>query len=507
MRISFIVLAHENPEVLKRLVTPLLRSGSDVFLHYDASSSYKISDYIEGWGLATLEGKLYLVDAVKVVWGEWSIVQATLNCLWHAKNIGYNTGYYMLISGSCMPVKPIEQLRKHLASNDFDYIECVNANNNRWVIDGLQEERWKHFHFINWRYHPKLFSLSYHLQSLFRVNRQIPGQHIPHMGSQWWCLRKSTIEKIIALLEMSPDLLSFYKHTWIPDEFFFQTLVANLVPRSEISAESLTYYQFNSGGVPRIFFDDDFSEILQIRELFARKISPRATQLKDKLTEISSMTLIEFEKYKVELSDELKTGFLGNLDLIKEETVIARTGLATSKMMDEEYLQGLAFPLVVFCSLNIEVRREISKKLIQDTRFQFFGEIFGEASRFCGDYEQTIFKNHCSNKMMANHFWLSFLAEVSKGVKPAVLILGSDICAFVDLLKWKRDCNIVLVNSDWNWLDSDVTRDYEKLYAFQQEQKLFLDAKLLISESYASISEIEYVSENSLDNLLNRLSR
>ena len=96
------------------------------------------------------------------------------------------------------------------------------------------------------------------------------------IGSQWWCLRRQTIEKILDFVKKRRDVLRFFSTTWIPDETFFQTLVRHLVPAHEIQTRPLTFLMFTDYGMPATFYNDHYDLLLSQDYLFARKISPEA---------------------------------------------------------------------------------------------------------------------------------------------------------------------------------------------------------------------------------------
>jgi hypothetical protein len=77
--------------------------------------------------------------------------------------------------------------------------------------------------------------------------------------------------------------MRFFRTTWIPDETFFQTLVRHLVPESEIHNRTLTFLMFSDYGMPVTFYNDHYDLLLSQDFLFARKISPEALELKERL--------------------------------------------------------------------------------------------------------------------------------------------------------------------------------------------------------------------------------
>ena len=104
------------------------------------------------------------------------------------------------------------------------------------------------------------------------------------IGSQWWCLRRSTVEKILVFIRRRWDIKWFFKTTWIPDETFFQTLARHLVPAVQIETRSPTFLIFSVYGLPVSFYNDHYDLLRDQEYLFAHKISPDATGLKSRPT-------------------------------------------------------------------------------------------------------------------------------------------------------------------------------------------------------------------------------
>jgi len=287
MKISYILLAHEPLECIAPLVSTLLAQGSNVYLHYDLKTKVAI-DSVLALNELGFPGKLFLAKRCLVKWGEWSIAKASLNCLRDIDFHADDSDYFMLISGSCFPIKSYEVLQAFLTINQRDFIECFDATKNRWVTGGIQNDRWDRYHFFNYRFQRKRFAVSLYLQKKFRIMRSLPQGLAPHIGSQWWCLRSQTIQRILNFLILYPEIERFFSFTCIPDESFFQTIVANLIPSHQISGQHLTEYRFNSWGVPRVYYDDDFRELVRSPFYFARKIDYGSLDLRDRLMSLYS---------------------------------------------------------------------------------------------------------------------------------------------------------------------------------------------------------------------------
>jgi hypothetical protein len=84
-------------------------------------------------------------------------------------------------------------------------------------------------------------------------------------------------------MEWDPTLARFFRSTVVPDELFFQSLVASWLPGDEVQDRHLTLYQFTEAGVPVTFYDGHEDFLAKQPFFFARKLSPRATHLRDAL--------------------------------------------------------------------------------------------------------------------------------------------------------------------------------------------------------------------------------
>lgn len=294
MNKAYILLAHDNPDIVAGLIETLLADGSHVVLHYDRSAP---SRDIEKFSrlLSSSQGRFSLAQAVEVRWGEWSVVRATLNALEQLSSLGYDFDYVTLISGSCNVSKPVQLFDEFLARNKgCEFIESYDAVNYRWVADGTQLDRWQHFRFFNWKMSPRRFYWSNLIQARLGVGRVLPLDMDPRIGSQWWTLTWPTLLAVLKLVQRS-SLERFYRRTWIPDEHFFQTLVNHVVlDKSRMVNFNLMQYEFDHWGNPRYFYNDNYCDVVASNKFFARKISSDADELREQLDSVAKMNTPEF---------------------------------------------------------------------------------------------------------------------------------------------------------------------------------------------------------------------
>jgi hypothetical protein len=281
VKIAFALIAHQHPKTVERLIRLILADGHVVAVHYDARAPEAdfrtLSDAFAG------NDSVRVVREFHVAWGQWSIVAATLRCLDEIADAGWEPDYVHLLSGADYPIRPIGDFAAFLERNaGKQFLECVPSNERRWVRGGMQQERYLYrFHF-NWRDQRRLFDLAYNLQKLLGLKRKFVRGIEPHMGSQWWTLTWEMVKRIMVLAR-EPDILKFFKTTLIPDELFFQTMVAHLTDFRNIAGRNLTLYQFTDYGVPVVYYADHIDYLLRQPFFFARKLSSHSPELHEGL--------------------------------------------------------------------------------------------------------------------------------------------------------------------------------------------------------------------------------
>jgi len=292
-KIAFILLCHKDPRAIIRQAERLTATGDCVAIHFDARS--KPSDYAAiTTALADNPAVCFAKKRVKCGWGAWSLVQATLNALEVAEDRFADATHFYMLSGDCLPVKSAAYAHRFLDAHDCDYVESFDFFNSDWIKTGFKEERLIYRHVFNERTQKALFYRSFEMQKALGLKRRVPEDIEVMIGSQWWCLRRGTIEKILAFYRKRRDVVRFFSTTWIPDETFFQTLVRHLVPAREIESRTLTFKMFSDYGMPVSFYNDQYDLLISQDYLFARKISPEASLLKDRLGALWESDRVDF---------------------------------------------------------------------------------------------------------------------------------------------------------------------------------------------------------------------
>lgn len=248
MRIAYLILAHNNPAHLRRLIGRLRAPESRFFVHIDAKSDIAPFRALAGPDTTLCERR------VNGTWGDISLVDATLEALRcaAAPGAGIDGGfdYFVLLSGACYPLRTPADIADFLARHrGTEFIEAFPMPDPAY---GKPIERLTRY----WiRKGPPLARLRWPLQRL--LNRFMPardyraalgaGADALVAGSQWWCLSAEAVALVLDHERAQPGLHRFCRLVDCPDEFFFQYLVWNSPLRARVS-HSLTYTRWRAGG-------------------------------------------------------------------------------------------------------------------------------------------------------------------------------------------------------------------------------------------------------------------
>ena len=367
-RIAYILLCHKDPDAIIRQAERLTASGDYMSIHFDASAKPEHFAQITA-ALAANPNVTFAAKRIKCGWGEWSLVQATLHAVESAVEAFPRATHFYMLSGDCMAIKSAEYVHQYLDDNDVDFIESFDYFESDWIKTGWKEERLIYRHWFNERTQKKRFYWMFELQKRFGLTRDIPEDLQIQIGSQWWCLRRQTVEVVLEFTKRRKDVMRFFRTTWIPDETFFQTIVRHLIPANEIRSRTLTFLMFTDYGMPLTFYNDHYDLLLAQDYLFARKISPEASDLKRRLGLLYSAQGIEFQ-----ISNEGRSLF----NFLSGRGRIGRR-FATRFWETESTLGRERELLIVICK-KWHVAKRVLERIRQTTNLPSIEYLFNEES-------------------------------------------------------------------------------------------------------------------------------
>lgn len=275
MTIGICILAHSHLYRVEQLVHHFAERECRVAIHVDSSTDTAEFDVL----VNAVSGLPNVVVAPRMncEWGTFSLHDAAIKTAELLIDTFADVSHVTLISGSCLPMRPVEDLKTFLAAHPTtDFVESKRLGEERWVQEGLEEERFTLYHPFKWRKQRFAFDMSVEVQRKLRIKRRIPEGLDLSMGSQWWTLTRQTLRRILND-QRRPEWEKFFKQAWIVDEAYVQTMVRR--HSVDLRDMSLTLTEFDPQGKPFTFYDDHSQILDGTDKFFARKIWHGASAL------------------------------------------------------------------------------------------------------------------------------------------------------------------------------------------------------------------------------------
>jgi len=294
IKVAFLLLCHGKVANIVKLLSIDYFDNSNlkIYIHYDKKQSRQTVDELKAF-VKTKSNVHFVEKRVSCGWGEYSLVEATLNMMEVAVNDNtFTPDYLFLMSAACHPTKPFESLRSFLSENyGKEFIEANDHRYVKWIEGGWDKERtWYYFPF-NYNTEREMYQYLCDYQEKKGIKRELPIDLNLQFGSQWFCLTKKTCEGILKIMS-DKKLVDFFRLCWIPDEFLIQSLTVKVAGLENVPNRNLTFYQFNSFGRPLVMYNDHIEFVDSLDYFFVRKVADTATILLEHLSKVSSSELV-----------------------------------------------------------------------------------------------------------------------------------------------------------------------------------------------------------------------
>ena len=250
MKMAFLVTAHSNFKHLKLLMSILDTGKDDVFLHIDKRAKRVPSP-------SELHHP-YMLERQVVHWAGFSQVVVTNRLFKEAINVS-DADYFVFISGTDYPVRPIEELRAYLLSSGLNHINVRDG-----FVDGQNIQKLIKFHPEYTRRNPRLISTQF-----WRVVERLGKKYFPdkkppfplYTGHNWCALKRDAVKYILDIVEKNKAYEEFFKYTNSPDEAYHQTILGNSSFRGSV-APYLTYTDWTGVEKPA-YITEEHVELLK----------------------------------------------------------------------------------------------------------------------------------------------------------------------------------------------------------------------------------------------------
>jgi hypothetical protein len=264
VRLAFVIVAHRSAAQLARLATRLASPETGLFVHIDRQVNAEVwHDAVER--LSALPSVSFLPRR-RVRWGTFDLVDVTLSGLASARAAGFD--YVTAVTGQDYPIKPVQSFTAFLDANQGrSFLPHFPLRPGPWVDNGGLR-RVDHWHFLiggRWLSFPNRYIP-------LPVRRTVPSGLTPYGGSAYWCLGPDCADYVLDFVADHPEVSRFFRTTPMPDEVFYQTVLATSPLQPCLIDDDLRFVDWTRGDPhPKTLTAADFPRIAAAAGFLARK--------------------------------------------------------------------------------------------------------------------------------------------------------------------------------------------------------------------------------------------
>lgn len=242
MRIAYMILAHDQPELFGRLVRAVHADNVSIYAHIDAK-------FDEAPFRAAVNGVPveFVTDRIKVNWGGYSQVESMLKLLTLASRSARHD-YLIFLSGRDYPLRPHRELVSLLSGAPTrSYMNFYALADGTDFVAKVRN----YCYYDLYAKVPTRFLKRVANRLVKEISARLPDRKFvadmqPYRGSTSWCITGDIAEYIVGFVESpaNSDYLRFFRSVSCCDEIFFQTIVLN-------SPYASTLNRFDVDGIKR----------------------------------------------------------------------------------------------------------------------------------------------------------------------------------------------------------------------------------------------------------------
>lgn len=295
MKIAYLIVAHNNPLTLGRLINRLNSENATFYVHIDKKSD------IENFQSLQRDNVIFCRHRLAVYWADFTQVEASLGLIDFALHSKPDLDYLVLLSGVDYPIQTTKYIEQYFLENAG--AEFINMVKMPSVADSKPLSRLTNYTLRNsdgWFYNlAQKLKMACGLLPRERDYLPVFKQMQPYAGSNWWAITASAGAYVSDFVKNNKEFVDFYKNTVCPDESFFQTIIANSHYKEKVRA-NLTYADWSAGGANPANISEQHLSLFSSTSgflnkriaqqdaefLFARKFSDSATSVLDQLDRI-----------------------------------------------------------------------------------------------------------------------------------------------------------------------------------------------------------------------------
>lgn len=276
MKHAFLIMAHDNWDQLKKLITLLDDSRNSIYVHIDASAhDFNLADFTT----IVQNASLFFTPRIKVSWGGSSQIDCEMLLLKEA--LSSNSDYYHLLSGKDLPLHNMDYINNFFLQHKGKEFVHFTEIGDRLSQETLRKiSIWYPFQNLLGRQARVIDRILQSLEPILGINRLKAKSNIVFgKGANWFSITNNFAHYIV---NVWPNFKDFFSSTLCADEIFLQTILLNSPYVKNIyhaqpdddNKAIMRLIDWNRGN-PYVFQIDDFESIILSPMLFARKFDQR----------------------------------------------------------------------------------------------------------------------------------------------------------------------------------------------------------------------------------------
>jgi|SRR5665647_344609 len=264
-RIAYHILAYKEPDRVARLVNRVQTDSDYVSIHFDTLIGVKkFKEWKSFIEIKCPNKNINIVSEFRCKWGSIGSVDTYLSAMGYFEKYDYD--YFIPLSGDCYPIKSPEDIKKELSGKNVAFMEFFKLPSKAWWKGGLSRINYLHY------FLPRASYPYVRICRIPRLKKGLPYNLEPYGGHGGFCLPKRHVGYILQFVKDNPGLRKFFKHTFAPDEMFFETILLNSHFKSEVVNECKKYSDFSDKRPhPKNLTIADFEILKKSGKFFARK--------------------------------------------------------------------------------------------------------------------------------------------------------------------------------------------------------------------------------------------
>lgn len=284
MKHAYLIMAHGNWEILKKLLELLDDEKHDIFLHIDAMKTMPKECYN-----ILKKSELVIIKSRKIYWADFSLVETTLDLLETALKKG-KYSYYHLLSGTDMPLKSNKERYNFFENSQKEFVGIVPKE----VYYSVRRVKFYHpfVHCTRYRKSKTLKALDRlfeYIQKIMRVNRLVGNCWKIIDGWEWFSITETFCKYII---EQKEIIVKMFSSSIASDELFVQTLAYNsqfynsLYDVTDLKKGSMRFIDWDRG-TPYTWGmeESDYDVLINSPYMFARKFDEKYFDIVERIYE------------------------------------------------------------------------------------------------------------------------------------------------------------------------------------------------------------------------------